>query len=163
MLTAWQSDSGRRLPRGFRAPAFRSGNADGSDQAFSEGVAAVDASRLRIVAPYAAHRRKCRYPGARYDSPESLGRARKESILRATIAATPRNKDIFSTDAPPRLAAKADYLIRDTMKAMGYSVSDPAPTVGCFIVDMGDTEAGGTGHTIRAYRQADVPVLIQSV
>ena len=66
---------GQTLAASFPRAVFRSGNAEGSDQAFSEGVAAVDASRLRIVAPYAAHRRKCRYPGARYDSPESLGRA----------------------------------------------------------------------------------------
>ena len=38
------------------------------------------------------------------------------------------------------------------MKAMGYPDSDPAPTVSCFIFDMGDTEASRTGHTIRAYR-----------
>ncbi len=39
---------------------------------------------------------------------------------------------IFATSAPPRLAAKASYLIRDTMKAMGYSEEAPAPIVACF-------------------------------
>jgi hypothetical protein len=123
----------------------------------------VDASRLRILAPYAAHRRKDRYPDARYDSPNSFGRVQEESILRATIAATPCNKDIFAANAPPRLPVKAGYLIRDTMKAMGYSENDPAPTVASFMFDMADIEVGGTGHTIRVCRQVGGPVLLQSV
>ncbi len=148
-----------RFPRAI----FRSGNADGSDQAFSDGVVAVDAARLRVVAPYAAHRRKNRYPDASYDFPSDLARLREESIREATIAATPRNKDIFAGSAPPALAAKGRYLIRDTMKAMGYSENNPAPTIACFIVDPTDTEAGGTGHTIRVCRQTGVPVVFQNV
>ena len=35
----------------FPRAVFRSGNADGSDQAFSEGVAAVDPSRLQLLHP----------------------------------------------------------------------------------------------------------------
>ena len=139
MTTLEQSDSDTCLQGGFPLAAFRSGNAEGSDQAFSEGVATVDASRLHVVAPYAAHRRKNRYADAAYDSPKSLTRVRKERILRATISATQRNKDIFTKSSFPRLAAKANYMIPDTMKAMGYSENAPAPTVACFVVDLTDT------------------------
>ena len=90
---------GRMLATRFPRAIFRSGNADGSDQAFSDGVVAVDAARLRIVALYAAHRRKSRYPDATYDFPSDLARLREESIREATIAATPRNKDIFAGSA----------------------------------------------------------------
>lgn len=152
---------GHGLAARFPRAVFRSGNAEGSDEAFSEGVAALDASRLHVVAPYAAHRRRHRYSDAFYDSPESMPRLREEPILRVTIAATPRNRDIFAPSAPPRLAAKASYLIRDTMKTMGYSEEAPAPTVACFMVDLADPEAGGTGHTIRICRQTGVPVVFQ--
>jgi hypothetical protein len=37
---------------------FRSGNADGSDQYFSEGVASVDYKRLQVITPYTGHRKK---------------------------------------------------------------------------------------------------------
>src|SRR5262245_8288126 len=79
---------GRALAAGFPRAVFRSGNAEGSDQAFSEGVAAVDQSRLKVVAPYATHRRKQRYPDATYDSPKDMPRVREESILGVTIAVT---------------------------------------------------------------------------
>jgi hypothetical protein len=59
--------------------------------------------QVHVITPYAAHCCKQRYPDAMYDSPNSLSRVREESILRATIAATPRNKDIFATSAPPPL------------------------------------------------------------
>jgi len=37
---------------------FRSGNADGSDQLFSNGVASIDNKRLQVNIPYADHRKK---------------------------------------------------------------------------------------------------------
>jgi hypothetical protein len=40
-------------------------------------------------------------------------------VLPARIAATPRNKDIFTKGSFPRLAAKANYLIRDTNDGNG--------------------------------------------
>ena len=59
---------------------FRSGNAEGSDKAFSDGVARVDPERLQIVAPYSGHRKKFRYDGAQYDSPESLSVVMEEQV-----------------------------------------------------------------------------------
>ncbi len=35
---------------------FRSGNAEGSDQLFSDGVTAVDYKRLQVITPYSGHR-----------------------------------------------------------------------------------------------------------
>jgi len=37
---------------------FRSGNADGSDQLFSEGVSLIDNKRLQVITPYTVHRKK---------------------------------------------------------------------------------------------------------
>ena len=37
---------------------FRSGNASGADQYFSEGVVAVNNQRLQVITPYSGHRKK---------------------------------------------------------------------------------------------------------
>ena len=72
-----------RLSREFVCLRFRSGNAEGSDEAFSAGVAEVDASRLQVIAPYASHRQKVRYADALYSSPESLSKVQEEAIMEA--------------------------------------------------------------------------------
>lgn len=145
---------------------FRFGNATGSDQAFSEGVAAIDTGRLQIIAPYAAHRQNERYPTAHYDSPESLSVAEESEIAYKTIAATPQNKRLIdSRDGSGRLAAKAPYLIRDTMKvtgfSTGFSTDFPKPLCALFYADPADPMRGGTGHTIRVCQQENVPVVLQ--
>ncbi len=151
-----------RLAREFPHLVFRSGNAEGSDEAFSAGVAGVDPSRLQVVAPYATHRKKVRYDDAAYDSPESLSKVQEDAVVASTIAATPRNKDLIARrNTPGRLAAKAAYLIRDTMKVMGHAENFPRPVCALFYVDPADPEAGGTGHTIRVCRQEAVPFAFQ--
>ncbi len=37
---------------------FRSGNAEGSDQLFSDGVTSVDNKKLQVITPYSGHRQK---------------------------------------------------------------------------------------------------------
>jgi len=156
-----------RLARGlalrFPRLRFRSGNAAGSDQAFSEGVAMVDAGRLQVVAPYASHRSRDRYPAANYDSPGSLSQTREAVIAYKTISASPKIGGLINKrGAKGPLAAKAAYLIRDTMKVVGHSDEFPKPLCALFYVDPDDPMAGGTGHTIRVCRQEGVPVVFQS-
>lgn len=151
-----------RLSREFPHLRFRSGNAEGSDEAFSAGVADARADRLQVVAPYATHRRKLRYADAVYTSPETVSKIHEARIVDATVAATPRNAGIIYKRAKsPRFAAKAKYLLRDTMKVLGHSDDFPPPVCGLFYVDPADPDAGGTGHTIRVCRQHGIPVVFQ--
>ncbi len=153
---------GRSLALRFPQLRFRSGNADGSDQAFSEGVAQVDVSRLQIVAPYASHRKSIRYTDAIYDSPASLSRVQDSIVASKTISASPKNKGLIEKrDQNGRLAAKAAYLIRDTMKVIGHSDDFMKPICALFYVDLSDPMAGGTGHTIRVCMQEGVPIAFQ--
>ncbi len=146
----------------FPGAVFRSGNAPGTDQAFSSGVASVDSSRLQIMAPYRGHRQKERFTGARYFYPEDLPEALKQEIINKTLLASPRHKSIVGRkDVPPKVAVKASYLIRDTIKAAGYSRDFPRPTAALFYIDPDDPEAGGTGHTIRVCRLENVLVFFQ--
>lgn len=150
------------LARRFPRARFRSGNADGSDQAFSEGVARVDASRLQIVAPYASHRKSARYPDAIYDSPETLSGVHADEIAYKTAAASPKNERLIARrDREGASGAKAAYLIRDTMKVTGHSEEFSKPVCALFYVDLNNPMEGGTGHTIRVCRQEGVPHAFQ--
>jgi len=150
------------LVKRFPALRFRSGNAEGTDQAFSEGIAQVAPWRLQIVAPYAGHRKSARHAHAVYDSPESLGSVQEEVVACKTAAASPKNKGLIGKrDKKGALAAKAAYLIRDTMKVTGHSALFPKPACALFYVDMNDPFAGGTGHTIRVCQQEGVPFAFQ--
>jgi hypothetical protein len=152
----------RLLARHFPQLRFRSGNAEGSDEAFTRGIASVDPTRLQIVAPYASHRKSARHPDATYDSPDSLSSAQEAAIAYKTSAASPKNQNLIAKrkqNGP--LAAKAAYLIRDTMKVTGHSEEFPKPVCALFYVNMDDPLAGGTGHTIRVCQQEGVPYAFQ--
>ena len=155
-----------KLARGlairFTELRFRSGNAKGADQAFSEGVASVDSRRLQVVAPYATHRKKFRYEDAIYDSPDSLSEVKEEEVAFKTAAASPGNEGLIAKrNIGGAVAAKAAYLIRDTMKVMGHSESFPKPICALFYVNLDDPMAGGTGHTVRVCQHEGVPFAFQ--
>lgn len=151
-----------QLARDFPHLRFRSGNAEGADQAFAAGVAAIDPRRLQIVAPYESHRKSVRYAEAVYDSPESLLTVQEEVVAYKTLTATPKNKRLITkrNEGGP-LGAKAAYLMRDTMKVVGYSAAFPKPLLALLYVAPEDPEAGGTGHTLRVCRQEGVPYVFQ--
>lgn len=141
---------------------FRSGNANGADEAFTAGVLEVSPERLQVVTPYASHRKKQRHPLALYDSPESLSPAELADIKAQSIAATPGNKGLVNCyQRGGKLGSQAACLIRDTMKVAGISGRLAPPTAALFCIDPANPEAGGTGHTIRACRNAGVPVVFQ--
>lgn len=149
-----------RLPQA----KFRSGNATGSDEAFSSGVARVDLARLHIVTPSPGHRRENRILGAIYDSLQGLSDKHRQDLGDATIAATPANRGLVRAwlDRPTGpLSAKAAYLIRDTLKVIGLPGLISPATTALFYVDPADPEAGGTGHTIRVCRRYGIPATTQ--
>ena len=155
-----------RLARGlalkFSRLCFRSGNATGSDEAFSGGVASVDPSRLEIVAPYADHRKNERHAGAFYTSPEILTPEQARDIESQSIQASPQNRRIIGMRGKKGpLGAKADYLVRDTMKVIGVPGRFAKPICALFFVNLADPMEGGTGHSIRVCQQEGVPVIFQ--
>jgi len=151
-----------RLAREFPTLLFRSGNADGSDEAFSGGVARVDPSRLQIVAPYRGHKRNKRHQSARYLYPDDLSPEWERDIVEWTLIATPAYRSLMAArNTNPTLAAKARYIIRDTMKAAYRSEAFHTPVAALFYVNPEDPHAGGTGHTIRVCRNLGIPVLMQ--
>ena len=154
--------TGAFLAKTFPKLRFRSGNALGADEAFSQGVASVDATRLHIIAPYRAHRKSQRIAGAIYDAPDAYTPAQEAEIIRKTIAASPHRESFFSI-RHTSAGIGANYLIRDTMKVVGHSEKFPPAMCGLFYVNPATPLSGGTGHTIRACINERIPALSQAV
>ncbi len=151
------------LAKRFPGARFRSGNAKGSDEAFSQGVAAFDATRLQLVAPYATHRLKARFNGASYAYPAALSDQQRKAMVQQTVLASPKISSMMAQlGKQGSVAAKADYLLRDTMKVAGFSDEFPKVTAALFYVDIDAPMDGGTGHTIRVCQQEGVPFAFQN-
>jgi len=159
---------GRLLAVELPGVVFRSGNAEGTDTAFAEGVTSVDPARMEYVMTHAGMGRKRRHPGARAVSLAEVQYVSVRAVGEFTLAASPDLKglvDAYQTHgAKGPLGAKAAYLLRDTLKVIGAPELGLAPsTVGIFYANAADSFTGGTGHTIRVCRDRGVPVLLQAV
>ena len=118
---------------------------------------------MQVIAPDAGHRKKQRHPLVSYHFPESLDADALEAVKAMTTAATPSNCGLMKCyQRGGRTGAQAACLIRDTMKVTGLSGQLAPPVAALFYIDPEDPEAGGTGHTIRACRNAGVPVILQN-
>lgn len=145
---------------------FRSGNAEGSDDAFAQGVAEVDPRRLQLVLPTPGMGRARRPAGAVCHALDELPLGEKEPLIQACTAASPENRRLFelylrSLSGTPAYS-KSLYLVRDGLKVLGSPALGLAPaSVAIFFVDESNQSSGGTGHTIRLCQQRSVPVLTQ--
>lgn len=157
---------GRFLAERYPQVVFRSGNAPGTDEAFSLGVAAVDPKRLEVVAPYARHRITWTPPGANRFSLEGLPVAAESRMVDETAEASPDLKRLGTLyqEQGRRTPAgsKGAYILRDTLKVLGSPEMglDPA-TAGLFYVNPDTPLSGGTGHTIRVCLLHRVPAVYQ--
>lgn len=156
----------RLLAEALPYAIFRSGNAEGSDDAFAQGVAGVDARRLQLVLPTSDMGRKRRPTDAVCHALNELPSSEKEPLTKACSAASPENSRLFDlylrgiTGTPAY--SKSLYLIRDGLKVLGSPGLGLAPaSVAIFFIDESNPAAGGTGHTIRLCQQLGVPVLTQ--
>ena len=153
------------LARTFPHARFRTGNANGSDEAFAAGVASVDPGRIEFVLPYVGHRKKQRHADSPATAIDEVPTARLREIIDATIAASPRYQRVaenyLEPVGHPRQRAAAQLLLRDTLKVLGSDLVD-RPVAALFFVHAADPDRGGTGHTIRVCRAHGVPVSDQS-
>ena len=142
---------------------FRSGNAAGSDQFFSDGVAEVDHKRLEVITPYDNHRKKTNkaYETVSMDNidlasePELLYQSKSNKKMEKLI-------DQYVSGDRGRFAIKAAYIIRDTVKAIGTETIPPA-TFGIFYDDLSNPMSGGTGHTMQICNQNGIPIIDQNI
>jgi hypothetical protein len=152
---------GKMLASLSKKMIFRSGNADGSDQLFSEGVRSVDYERLQVITPYSGHRQRNNHA---YEtiSLDDINIASEPEV----VYESKRNKkmekliDQYVSGDKNRYSIKAAYIIRDTIKAIGTEYIKPA-TFGIFYDDLGNSMNGGTGHTMSVCLQNNIPIITQ--
>jgi hypothetical protein len=156
-------DLGKLLASLTSKMTFRSGNAGGADQFFSQGVALVNPQRLQVITPYSSHRKKTNLA---YDSisldeinlteePEIVYHSKRhkktQNLVEKYVAG---NRDQF--------AKKAAYIIRDTVKVLGTQQIKPA-SFGIFYDDLSKPMDGGTGHTMRVCIENNIPQINQTI
>lgn len=140
---------------------FRSGNAEGADQLFSEGVVSVDKKRLQVITPYSTHR-KNKNVADETISLNELNLATEPEV----VYQSKRNKktshlvDQFAAGKINRITIKAAYIIRDTVKVIGTQSIQRADFA-VFYDDLSKPMTGGTGHTMDICQQNNVPFVDQ--
>ncbi|MEP7196086.1 MAG: hypothetical protein ABI851_06160 [Saprospiraceae bacterium] len=142
---------------------FRSGNADGADYYFSNGVSMVDNSRLQVITPYTGHRQKSNLAYETISLDEINVAAEPEVVYQSrSNRKTEKLVDQYVSGARDRYSIKAAYIIRDTIKAIGTDKIKPA-TFGIFYDDLDKPKEGGTGHTMKVCEQNNIPIIDQKV
>ena len=87
----------------------------------------------------------------------------RHQLVAKTVSASPKTSSLMGQlGKKGPVAAKADYLLRDTMKVVGFSQEFPKATAALFYVDLDSPMDGGTGHTIRVCQKEGIHVFFQS-
>ena len=143
---------------------FRSGNASGSDELFSRGVAEVDPLRLEVIKPYASHRKVAFHGSMSYsmedinlaEEPEVVYHSRQHPQMAGLV-------DKYVAQVRNRLTMKAAYILRDTVKVTGTLSGISPASVALFYDDLANPMQGGTGHTISVCKSLIVPYCNQQI
>lgn len=142
---------------------FRSGNADGADSYFAQGVTSIDSSRFEVITPYSGHRKNKEYDFTTYsldeinlvNEPEVIYQSKRNNKTEKLI-------DKFVEGEKNRITLKAAYIIRDTIKVLGTSDIKPA-NFAIFYEDLENPNKGGTGHTMDICRINGVEFINQLI
>jgi hypothetical protein len=158
------TELGRALAEKYPHARFRTGNAEGADEAFAEGVKAVDPSRLEYILPYARHRKEKVDASSYQLSLAEVPHAAETRAVYHTAQASPEYATMIEKrHLVPLLRAKSRYILRDTVKVIGAAeASLAAATAGIFYINAAELAKGGTGHTMRVCRNHAVPVVTQA-
>lgn len=145
---------------------FRSGNAEGSDALFAEGICSVDPTRFESILPYENHRKKNLNPYSQSYSMDQVNLAADDDLVYYTKSnkANVNLVNRYIDGHKDRNGMKAAYLFRDTMAIIG-SKSIPLEPVSFafFYIDPNDPLGGGTGHTIQVCQENNIPYLTQEI
>lgn len=151
------------LLRRFPTMIARSGNAEGSDQAWARGVNAVAPNRLNLVLPVRNYKRVAIAPGNDVLPLDDAPPPATEAALRLTRDHYAFGSRQGARAFDPLPAYKKNYLIRDALKVLGAG-GPPAPrakaTAALFYLNPAKAGGGGTGHTVRLCEAAAVPYFL---
>jgi hypothetical protein len=156
----------RSLAEALPQALFRSGNAEGSDEAFAQGLAEIAPQRLQLVLPTPGMGRSRRPANAACHALDALPPEERETLAQACLAASPENRRLFELyrrgQSGTPAYGKSLYLVRDALKVLGSPALGLAPaSLALLYLDENHPAGGGTGHTLRLCQQHGVPVLTQ--
>jgi hypothetical protein len=154
---------GKRLALEYDKCIFRSGNADGADQYFIEGVKEVAPDRVQLVLPFENHRKKTQV-GVYTQSIEQLQlSAESPAVYQANLSANYRRLiDLYFEQPQSKAAIKASYLIRDMVMVFGHGALAPI-SAAYFYDDLTQPCQGGTGFTMQLCTELKIPFWNQGV
>ena len=153
------------LMRAFPSLIARTGNAEGSDQAWARGVNRMDPKRLQLVLPVPHYKEA------------SIAAANEVAVLQevppedygAAKALTREHYQYGSSKGPaaydPLPPFKKTYLDRDALKVLGhtnYLGKRQKATTALFYLDPNKRNGGGTGHTLRLCEAERVPYFLSA-
>lgn len=155
---------GKLLAEKMPNATFRSGNADGSDYFFSQGVASVNPKQLQVVTPYTNHRKKYNlaetvYPLDTIDlikEPDIVYHSKNHKGTKSLV-------EKYVDGDKNAYTIKGAYIIRDTIKVLGTNSGIKPITVALFYEDLQNPMQGGTGHTQRVCLESNIPLLNQEM
>ena len=142
---------------------FRSGNADGSDYFFSQGVAGVNPKQLEVITPYQNHRNRYNVAGTTHalddvnlvNEPEVVYHSKNHKPTKSLV-------DKYVAGNKDQYAIKAAYILRDTIKVLGTNAGIKPITFALFYEDLENPMQGGTGHTQRVCLENNIPFVKQT-
>ena len=154
---------GKLLATHLPNATFRSGNADGSDYYFSQGVAQVNSKQLEVITPYHNHRTKYNVAGITHsldainlvNEPEIVYHSKNHKATKSLV-------DKYVAGNKDKFAIKAAYILRDTIKVLGTNSGIAPITVALFYEDLENPMQGGTGHTQRVCLENNIPFVNQT-
>ena len=158
----------RLLTANTKNVVFRSGNADGADKFFKQGVMSVDSKRFQAIVPFNNHKKSVKEEPGLYQriSLESINLLNEPNILYESK----KNKkqkgliESFENGLHPRNAILGAYIVRDTLKVTGAPSLGILPaSFGFFYDDLRNPKSGGTGHTMMMCDSQMVPYVDQKV
>lgn len=157
---------GSFLAKEFPNAIFRSGNASGSDAAFSKGVCSVDPGRMQNILPFANSGKSRLNVRTQTISFKEITKAEEPQMIYETKNATPEYKSLmeaYQNTVNGRAHQTSLYLLRDTLKVIGSASLGLAPAnFGIFYVNRQNPCSGGTGHTMRVCEKNNIPVVKQN-
>jgi hypothetical protein len=142
---------------------FRSGNADGADKLFSEGILKSNPKKLQVITPYIGHKTSNNL-NENVISLESINLSLEHDL----IYSAKKNKNAkglveeYLKGVDKRLKSKGAYLLRDTLMITGTKTGILPASFSIFYDDLKKPQQGGTGHTMLMCKEKNVPFINQT-
>jgi len=156
---------GRQLAEFSEYIIFRSGNAAGSDELFSKGVAEVDPGRLQVFSPYRGHRKRYVLT-EEILSLDDLDMSMEQDLIECSLGRAGMAKLVqqYLEGKRHKYAMRAAYIIRDCMKVVGSNSCNMMPASFAFFYDdLTKPMSGGTGHTMEVCKSRGIPFADQKI